>query len=270
MREIKLAVCDIDDTLTQKNHLFPFFLTPVLARVKQQGVQFTLATGRMPYKARAVIEALDISLPVIANNGSILFHNGKMLYADYLDAAACGPVIQKYMQKDPRLTVIFSYEDRECPLQETAWINERKHKYKGYDQILGNTSRVWNQRVHKIYLVDAAKTGLIGRVAEELNRTGVRCSFFQYGEYSMEIVAPGCSKAKGVKMLADRLHIPMEKVMTIGDHTNDIEMTRAAGIGVAVANSDAKLKAAADYITRAPRAAGVKEALCKFILNEPV
>lgn len=55
--------------------------------------------------------------------------------------------------------------------------------------------------------------------------------------------------------------------MAVGDHTNDIEVIRLAGIGVAVANADPKLKAEADYITEGEMAAGVEEAINRFVFQ---
>ena len=56
--------------------------------------------------------------------------------------------------------------------------------------------------------------------------------------------------------------------MAVGDHTNDIEVIKKAGIGVAVANADPQLKAVADYITIGERDQGVREAVEKFVFGE--
>lgn len=50
--------------------------------------------------------------------------------------------------------------------------------------------------------------------------------------------------------------LPSDCVMAVGDHTNDIEVIKKAGIGVAVANADPQLKAVADYITIGERDQG--------------
>ena len=56
--------------------------------------------------------------------------------------------------------------------------------------------------------------------------------------------------------------------MAVGDHTNDIEVIKKAGIGVAVANADPQLKEVADYITIGERDQGVWEAVEKFVFGE--
>ena len=53
----------------------------------------------------------------------------------------------------------------------------------------------------------------------------------------IEINAAGVNKGEGLRMLAEMLTIDMAQTMAIGDNFNDLEMIRAAGIGVAVANA---------------------------------
>lgn len=93
-------------------------------------------------------------------------------------------------------------------------------------------------------------------------------SCYQYGEFSMEIVATGCSKATGVEKLIQYMGYTSDEVMAIGDHTNDIEVLQMVGLGVAVANAVPELCAVADYITEGERSSGVIEAINKFILKE--
>lgn len=264
---VKLIVCDIDDTLIHKElHLSPRTVE-MIRRVKEKGVQFTLATGRMPYRAEVLAGEAGLDIPYIANNGTILFDRGRMLYSRLVDAGQFKTVFRKYMAENPEFTVIFSYPDRERPLVRTGWVTDRLYKYKGYDETLGDSDEVWDQEVHKVYVLDDSRSGLIGRLSNELKAMGGEFGFFQYGEYSIEIVAGGCSKASGLSSLLGYLKIPASEVMAIGDHTNDIEVIRMAGIGVAVANADPKLKAAADYITAGERAAGVKEAIDTFVFQ---
>jgi len=264
-RSIKLIVCDIDDTLIHKEQHLNAHIRDVIKKVKKTGIQFTLATGRMPYRAEVFAKEAQLDIPYIANNGSILYDSESMVYCKMLFAGELKEIMQKYMDLEPEFTVIFSYPDRECPLIRTKWIEERLYKYPGYDQILGNTSQVWNQEVHKVYVVDASRSKMIGRLAKDLEAMKGDFSFFQYGEYSIEIVGKGCSKATGLQNLLKYLDMSTEQVMAIGDHTNDIEVIRMAGIGVAVANADPKLKAIADFITCGERAEGVEEAINKFV-----
>ena len=55
-----------------------------------------------------------------------------------------------------------------------------------------------------------------------------------------------------------------DRCMAFGDGDNDITMLRYAGIGVAMGNADAAVKAAADYVTTGTDASGIAKALRHF------
>ena len=56
--------------------------------------------------------------------------------------------------------------------------------------------------------------------------------------------------------------------MAFGDQLNDLSMIEAAGVGVAMGNADAALKAAADYITADCNDDGVALAVAKYCFQE--
>ena len=66
----------------------------------------------------------------------------------------------------------------------------------------------------------------------------------------LEVIAEGVSKQTGIEFLTDYLGVDQKDVIAAGDEANDIEMIRAAGIGVAVHNASPAVKEAADYVTR--------------------
>ena len=66
---------------------------------------------------------------------------------------------------------------------------------------------------------------------------------------NVEITAAGVDKGTALLALADRLGIPGEATLAIGDSDNDAEMLRAVGMPVAMGNADAALKNLAKYIT---------------------
>ena len=65
------------------------------------------------------------------------------------------------------------------------------------------------------------------------------------------------NKGAALSALAERLGIPMEKTAAFGDGTNDLSMIRAAGAGIAMANADESIKAAADRTTADNESDGV-------------
>ena len=85
--------------------------------------------------------------------------------------------------------------------------------------------------------------------------------------YNIEINAAGVNKGTGLISLGRLLGIRREEIMAFGDGDNDIAMLKEAGFGVAMANAEEAVKAAADYITLSNEEEGVADAIEKLILN---
>lgn len=64
----------------------------------------------------------------------------------------------------------------------------------------------------------------------------------------LEIVATGVNKGKALKRLTEILGIPRDETLAVGDGENDVEMIRAAGTGVAVADAHEAARDAADEV----------------------
>lgn len=93
------------------------------------------------------------------------------------------------------------------------------------------------------------KSGLV-KIQEwirENMREEVDC-FFSCDQY-LEVVPKGMSKGEAVKMLSRMMGVEIADAISVGDAANDLSMIEAAGIGVAMANATAEVKAVADYIT---------------------
>ena len=72
------------------------------------------------------------------------------------------------------------------------------------------------------------------------------------------------SKWTAISNLANKMNIKTENIIAFGDDTNDIEMIKNAGIGVAMGNADEQLKNIADFITDTNQNDGVAKFLGKM------
>lgn len=76
-----------------------------------------------------------------------------------------------------------------------------------------------------------------------------------------EIVPKGSSKAAAIRYMADRLGIPMENTVAIGDSNNDLSMLQCAGVSIAMGNSTPQVLELADYVTTDVNRDGIWNAL---------
>lgn len=72
---------------------------------------------------------------------------------------------------------------------------------------------------------------------------------YRYWNHQGEIYAITYTKKDGVEALLKHYNKTFDDLLFIGDHDNDIELLKAAGIGVAMKNGSEKAKAAANEMT---------------------
>lgn len=85
-----------------------------------------------------------------------------------------------------------------------------------------------------------------------------------------EISPKGVSKATGLTALCDYIGLPIAQAIAIGDEGNDVEMLRAAGLGVAMGNAIAEAKAVAGAVVADCDHDGVAEAIERWLGKEIV
>lgn len=89
---------------------------------------------------------------------------------------------------------------------------------------------------------------------------------FSSGRY-LEFNPRDINKGTGLEKLCERLNIPIEQTIALGDAENDLEMVETAGVGVAVANASDILKQNASYVAKATNDDGIlKEVLERLVI----
>jgi phosphoglycolate phosphatase (TIGR01487 family) len=79
--------------------------------------------------------------------------------------------------------------------------------------------------------------------------------------FAIHIKSKKINKGTGLKRIAKMMGLDARDFVAIGDSPNDIEMIKAAGLGVAVGNAHPELKKVAGMVTRGEHGTGVEEAV---------
>jgi len=119
-------------------------------------------------------------------------------------------------------------------------------------------------------LVDLDPENVPARMTELTDWMGDVARVTRSLDWFVEVVNPKVSKAKALAMVADRLGIAQAEVCAIGDNTNDEDMVRWAGFGVAMGNAPAALKSIAKHVTGTVDEAGVADVIERFVIGKEV
>ena len=118
------------------------------------------------------------------------------------------------------------------------------------------------QKLQCFFADISRRAPLIAMFAERFPTTAVSSSLGGNVEINDGAARKGCA----LQALCTALGIDIAETVAFGDGINDIDMLRAAGTGVAMANADAAVKAAADTETAANTEDGVAQYIEKYIL----
>jgi len=65
----------------------------------------------------------------------------------------------------------------------------------------------------------------------------------------IEFGAQSANKLSALRWLCDRIGVAMDEIVAFGDMPNDVELLRASGMSVAVANAHEQVSSVAQYVT---------------------
>ncbi len=88
----------------------------------------------------------------------------------------------------------------------------------------------------------------------------------QTAPFYLEVIPARINKGVGLCAACEAIGVGPGEAVAFGDSENDIEMLKAAGIGVAMGNADDAVKAAADMVTLSNNDNGIAAALRRMML----
>lgn len=249
-KDYKLMAIDIDGTLLDKNSQITQSTCDALQKIKEKGITITFATGRFYPDAIYFAKLLGFSCPMILLHGALIqSQDGKVIRKQGLPPESI-PILIEIAKKEKVPFQIF---------HENFLVIEKKSKwndvYLSFSEIKPVIVPDINQYLknHKspfsfIYLGTEQRMAKLKKVVEDrLNNTIAIASAHPN---LLEIIAPDVSKGRALKELAAMKNIPLSQTIAIGDSYNDMEVLKAAGLGVAMGNAPQEVKDIADYITK--------------------
>ena len=271
---IRLVALDIDGTLIGDDlHLRDRTVAAVRA-ARHRGVSVSLVTGRMSTSAIVFARQLGLTEPIVAYQGALIRalrpagdeRLGRLLRHRPLAAAAAREVAiwASSIGLEPHVNHL-----------ERFVIGADDPRAEDYSSFLGSRAEIvpdliaWLRHpVSKVLAVAVEpmdETILEDARRRFAGRAEVTISHPRF----LEFLAPGVTKAEGVRHLARRARVPMANVLAIGDNFNDLEMLAAVGHGAAMPSAPALVRAAARYIAPPLAAEGAAQLIERLVLAGP-
>lgn len=260
----KLVALDLDGTLVMDRRIAPE-AKAAIQRYQAAGGCVTVATGRSHATARTYLAELGIQAPAIVCNGARIVDplTGAVLLEQTLEPATARTLIAAFASAAGDLVVYAGGES--VVARRTPGIRHYEEYYGVTVRVEPDLVRAGDLRPNKLLHIGDVETA--GRIWESVRREISGVETVLSGATNFEVLPAGVSKATGLRQVAEWLGFGMESVLAVGDHMNDLEMLRTAGLGAAVANATPDLQRAARYVATGVAGLGVAEILERFCLQ---
>ena len=279
-RPYDALLVDLDGTLLDdENRIHPRTRAALLA-AEAQGVRVMIATGRSMISTRPVVLELGLATPALVFNGAGLWcpREDRMLEERVLGPRTLARALEFGRTRD-LLTVLMAAERKLSSAPRTTLEEDALRGLHGLEVVpresltAENVVRVtFYSETHadSLALADDVRSHLDSPVYITHFPLSWLASHRDNQASCLDLHPPCRGKAEGVRVLWERYGIPPERIVAVGDATNDLPMFEAAGLAVAMEGSMRETLAAADRVIGSNGSAALAELVTELFLDVAV
>ena len=235
---IKLILTDLDHTLLHQDGSISDETLRVLSECRDRGIKFAIATARYWIGAKRYIDLLKPDYE-ITTDGTLINSGDECLYSCGFSESDTNLIVRSLLEAKPDAEITVAHGKTVYWNSLHIAESEKLHKavYNDYTSDL-------NVRANKI-VAELPDDSLAVRIADQ---TGCKLQCYR-GERWYSFLPTGSGKTAAIRALSDLSGIGIEDIVAFCDDSNDVEMLKLCGIGVAVANAVPEALESADEVT---------------------
>ena len=265
-----LFISDFDGTLGKAPDSISKENIDAIKEYTENGGVFAICTGRMFCSIRDICVSYGIKGIVAAYQGAMIkdMETEETIFNGGLDVHTAIEVIDSLMKDGIQVTV--DIDDVMYYQTHSKFIDlyEEACRVKGVQvNDLKGLVELYNKPVSKV--MGMCSNEIMDSLTERYYQKfkGKKVAFNSGAKFLFECINPDCSKQFAVEKIAEYYGVPLDKVLAVGDSTNDIPLINGAWHGVAVGDAHPSLKAVADEITAPFDEHPIKVLLEKYCLR---
>lgn len=261
-----MITIDLDGTLLRSDGSVSDRTVRTLQAVRDKGVVVAIATGRMYQTARPYGERLGLGdSPLLLFAGGLIetLESKKILFQQVIPREWAQELADLARRRGWQLQTYI--DDVLRVARDDEWIRDYERITHSKACICGDDFYHVQGDCNKL-LSRGGHNDLVARKALIEKTFPGRFNVLFSAPTFLEIMPQGVDKGEGIRRLGELYGIGTDEIMALGDSQNDLDMLKAAGFPVAMANAAEEVKAAAAYVTASNDDDGVAAAVEKFVL----
>ena len=253
-KSIKLIAIDMDGTLLRSDKTVDPLTAADIRTAVENGIQVAYCTGRGTAEMQDTFRDLPMIRYAILTSGAVVYDRAEDLFI--YQNGVNHPYIEQILETAARYDAMPHFlTDRESIVAEADISRMADFHMEIYQPMFRQIARKVSDMAAEGMRHDAiAKINIYFRSAEDRNEGYEALKHLPLQvtlseNTTLEMTAPETNKGTGLNRLAEYLHIPMSQTAAIGDNYNDIDMLKAAGFSVAMANAAPSIRELCDALT---------------------
>ena len=241
MKPVKMITIDLDGTLLRSDGSVSDRTVRTLQAARDKGVVVAIATGRMYQTARPYGDRLNLGdSPLLLFAGGLIetLESKKILFQQAITQQTAQELVDLAREKGWQMQTYI--DDVLRTAKDDKWI-------RGYEEITHSKACICGDEFYRVQ-GDCNKLLSLGEHDDLVARKALIEERFP-GQFNILFSMP-----------------TFLEIMALGDSQNDLDMLKAAGFPVAMANAADEVKAVASYVTASNNDDGVAAAVEKFVL----
>ncbi|MDM5153036.1 Cof-type HAD-IIB family hydrolase [Bacillus sp. DX1.1] len=285
---LKLIALDMDGTLLSSKLEISKENLQAIRNAKEEGHIVMICSGRAKEDALKLLEEYQLSLPVGASNGAIVYVDGNVINARCLQkdkVYGLAKLLESegfpyklytnkgvYAPHNWKEQVLHAFElnkhSLDVTIEEIERITEKQQKsnlitsFKNIEDVVNDPTL----EISKFFILtfDAEHRSQVLQSLQKDQAIMVTAS----APTNLEIMDQHGHKGNGLQEMASYFDIPMQDTIAIGDNFNDVPMLEVAGLSVAMGNAEEDVKKLCDVVTLTNDEHGVAHAIKQYVLKQ--
>ena len=270
MIRYSLVLLDVDGTLLDTRGGISPNTQKLLQTLEKRGIPVVLCSNRPPAGIAAVQREAGIHGPTVCYGGSLILDDNGSLWADTGIGRETALAFKKYAETAFPEGTVTSFLYNVCLTDSAAdpYVRTFPERY-GCDVVEGSLASAVRAVGHVHKFLCMGRPQLLREARDQCGRKFPDLALFLSGLSRLEVLAGHVSRRTALETVCRRYGVDLSHAVAVGTSFEDLDMIRAAGLGIAMGNAPEAVREAADRVTASNDDEGVYIALKKLRFHAP-